>query len=195
MPQIQFESGLPFMILFAMRTEMSAETVQNIQIQSMLRSYTSNKLDKNKPYGNLFGNGICAMVTEVNTIEVNSKDWWYDTGATTHICINKNMFSTYKKCNAEERLLMSNTDSSIIEGCGKVKLALTSGQEIILKNVKYVPDMRNNLISDSLLSKAGFVVTFESNNLVIKKNDIFLGKGLVQDGMVKMCLKTGLSTN
>ncbi|KAL0696980.1 hypothetical protein Bca4012_064160 [Brassica carinata] len=54
-PQIQFESGLPFMIPFAMRTEMSAETIQSIQIQSMLRTYTSNKLDKNKPYGNLFG--------------------------------------------------------------------------------------------------------------------------------------------
>ena len=90
---------------------------------------------------------------------------------------------------------MSNTGSSVIEGCGEVKLALTFGQEIILKNVKYVSDMRKNLISGSLLSKAGFVVTFESDKLVLKKNDIFLGKGFVEDGLVKMCIKTVLFTN
>ncbi|KAL0649845.1 hypothetical protein Bca4012_092536 [Brassica carinata] len=100
------------------------------------------------------------------------------------------MFSTYQKCNDEERLLMSNTGSSIIEGYGEVKLALTFGQEIILKNVKHVPHMRKNLISGSLLSKAGFVVTFESDKLVLKKNDNFLGKGYAQDGLVKMCIKT-----
>ncbi|WZY70548.1 hypothetical protein YC2023_002788 [Brassica napus] len=153
-PQIKFESGLPFLISFAMRTEISAGINLSIHIE----------------------NYMCAMVTEVSTIKNNSKDWWYDTGATTHICIDKNMFSTYQKCNDEERLLMSNTGSFVIEGCGEVKLALTFGQEIILKNVKYVSDMRKNLISGSLLSKAGFVVTFESDKLVIKKNDIFLGK-------------------
>ncbi|CDY56387.1 BnaCnng30200D [Brassica napus] len=194
-PQIKFESGLPFMISFAMGTEMFAEIIQNIQIPSMLKTYTSNKLDKKIPYGNLTENDMCAMVTEVNTIENNSKNWWYDTGATTHICIDKDMFSTYQKCNDKQRLLMSNTGSSVIEGCGEVKLALTFGQEIILINVKYVPDMRKNLISGSLLSKAGFVVTFESDKFVLKKNDIFLGKGFVEDGLVKMCIKTVLFTN
>ena len=48
-PQIKFENGLPFMIPFAMKTEMSAENNQSIQIE----------------------NDMCAMVTEVNTIENN----------------------------------------------------------------------------------------------------------------------------
>ena len=51
-PQIKFESGLPFMIPFAMKSEMSAENNQSIQIE----------------------NDMCVTVTEVNTIENNSKD-------------------------------------------------------------------------------------------------------------------------
>ncbi|CAA7038043.1 unnamed protein product [Microthlaspi erraticum] len=98
------------------------------------------------------------------------------------------MFSTYQKCNNGERLLMGNTGSSKIEGHGKVVLKMTSGKEITLQNVKHVTDMRKNLISGTLMSKAGFATNFESDKLVLKKHGVYLGKGYVKDGLVKMCV-------
>ncbi|CAA7035407.1 unnamed protein product [Microthlaspi erraticum] len=114
---------------------------------------------------------LCAVVTEVNNVEDNPREWWYDTGATIHICNDMDMFSTYQKCNNGERLLMGNTGSSKIEGHGKVVLKMTSGKEITLQNVKHVTDMRKNLISGTLMSKAGFATNFESDKLVLKKHE------------------------
>ncbi|CAA7016851.1 unnamed protein product [Microthlaspi erraticum] len=75
-----------------------------------------------------------------------------------------------------------------IEGHGKVVLKMTSGKEITLQNVKHVTDMRKNLISGTLMSKAGFATNFESDKLVLKKHGVYLGKGYVKDGLVKMCV-------
>uniref|UniRef100_A0A0D3AGT1 Retrovirus-related Pol polyprotein from transposon TNT 1-94-like beta-barrel domain-containing protein n=1 Tax=Brassica oleracea var. oleracea TaxID=109376 RepID=A0A0D3AGT1_BRAOL len=56
------------------------------------------------------------MVTEVNVVEgSNSKEWWYDTGATTHICTDRAMFSTNQKSKNQEKLFMGNTAVSKIE--------------------------------------------------------------------------------
>ena len=87
------------------------------------------------------------MVTECNMVDDNQVKWYYDTGATTHICTDRTMFSTYVKNKSNEQLFMGNTAMSMIEGKGKVVLKLTWGRELTLQNVKHVPDMRKNLIS------------------------------------------------
>ena len=87
------------------------------------------------------------MVTECNMVDDNQVKWYYDTGATTHICTDRTMFSTYVNNKSNEQLFMGNTAMSKIEGKGKVVLKLTSGRELTLQNVKHVPDMRKNLIS------------------------------------------------
>ena len=38
-----------------------------------------------------------SMVTEVHMASVsNTNDWWYDLGATIHICNDKNQFKNYE---------------------------------------------------------------------------------------------------
>ena len=37
---------------------------------------------------------LCAVILECNMVD-NSKEWWVDTGATRHICANKDMFTSY----------------------------------------------------------------------------------------------------
>ena len=91
---------------------------------------------------------LCAVVTEANMVEDNPKEWWYDTGATTHICMDREMFSTYQKCKSEDHVVMENISQSKIESSGKFVLKMTSGMEITLTNVKHVPDMRKNMILD-----------------------------------------------
>ncbi|KFK33863.1 hypothetical protein AALP_AA5G069800 [Arabis alpina] len=132
---------------------------------------------------------MCAVVTEANVAESHPKTWWFDTGATRNICMDREMFSTYKKNKGNEKLCMGNSATSKIAGYGKVVLKLTSERELSLTNVVYVPDMRKNLISGSLLSKHGFTVKLDADKLVLSKNGMFLGKGFVCDGLFKMSVE------
>lgn len=70
----------------------------------------------------------------------------------------------------------NSTSASIIEK-GKITLKLTFGKLLTLTNVLHVPEMRRNLISGSLLMKAGLKLTFVSDRLVMTRNSEFVGKG------------------
>ena len=41
------------------------------------------------------------VVSEVNLVG-NTKEWWVDTGATRHICLDKKIFSSYEAINDGE---------------------------------------------------------------------------------------------
>ena len=123
---------------------------------------------------NLTEADLCDVVTEAHMVEENPKTWWYDTCATTHICTDRDMFSTYQKCKSEDHVKMGNISQSKIKGTGKVVLKMTSGMEIILTNVKHVPNMRKNLIFGSLMSTHSFGIHFESDQLILGKNRVFI---------------------
>ena len=36
---------------------------------------------------------LIAIISEVNLVGSNPKEWWIDTSATRHVCLNKKMFS------------------------------------------------------------------------------------------------------
>ena len=71
-------------------------------------------------------------------------------------------------------------------GIGTVKLSLTFGKTLILFNVQYVPEIRKNLISASLLVQLGYKVILESNKVVISKREIFIEKDFVSEGLFKI---------
>ena len=52
-----------------------------------------------------------------------------------------------------------------------------------LSDVLYVPDIRWNLVSASLLGKVGVMILFESDKIVLTKNDAFVGKGYCNQGL------------
>ena len=65
-------------------------------------------------------------------------------------------------------------------------LKMTSGKNLTLKNVLYVPDIRKNLVSGSLLSKHGFRIIIESDKVILSKSSMFVGKGYATDGLFKL---------
>ncbi|KAK6146747.1 hypothetical protein DH2020_020616 [Rehmannia glutinosa] len=77
---------------------------------------------------------------EVNLVGSNPNQWWIDTGATRHVCSNKEMFSTFEAVENGEKLYTGNSATSNIKGQGNVVLKMTSGKELTLTNVLYVPD-------------------------------------------------------
>ena len=51
------------------------------------------------------------------------------------------MFFTFEPIEIGEKVYMGNSTTSIIKGQGKVVLKMTSGNELTLTNVLYVPEI------------------------------------------------------
>ncbi|XP_075475084.1 retrovirus-related Pol polyprotein from transposon TNT 1-94 isoform X1 [Primulina tabacum] len=131
---------------------------------------------------------LCAVISEVNLVG-SPREWWIDTGTTRHVCSDKEMFATLEESMNGEKLFMGNSATSEIKGQGKVVLKMTSGKKLTLNNVLYVPDIRKNLVSGSLLNKHGFRIVFESDKVVLSKSGMFVGKGYVCNGLYKLNVK------
>ena len=71
-------------------------------------------------------------------------------------------------------------------GSGEVNLKFTSRRVLTSKDVFYTPSIKKNFMSCFLLNKAGFKYTIKSDNYVITKNGLFVGKGYACDGMFKL---------
>ena len=69
---------------------------------------------------------LSAVVSEVNMIGSNLKEWWMDTGATHHICSDRRMFISYNEVKNGEKLYMGNSATSVVEEKGTVVLKMTS---------------------------------------------------------------------
>ncbi|KAH9670173.1 hypothetical protein KPL70_016878 [Citrus sinensis] len=94
-----------------------------------------------------------AVVSEVNLVGSNTREWWIDTGATRHVCSDKGMFTSFEAVSNGEKLFMGISATFEIEGQGKVILKMTSRKKLTLDDVLYVPEIRKNLVSGSLLNK------------------------------------------
>ena len=114
----------------------------------------------------------------------NSKNWVVDSGATRHICANIHDFTSYTLVGDEEKVVyLSDSHTAQVLGKGKVMLKLTLRKTLALNNVLHVPNIRANLVSVALLGKVGVKVSFESNRIVMTKNNIFMGKGFCNQGL------------
>jgi hypothetical protein len=58
----------------------------------------------------------------------------------------------------------------------KVLLKSTSGKMLALNEVLHVPNIRANFVYVALLGKFGIKMSFESDKIVMTKNNIFLRK-------------------
>ena len=58
-----------------------------------------------------------------------------------------------------------------------ILLKLKFGKTLARNDVLHVHNIRANLISMALLGKIGVKVSFESDKIVMTKNNVFVGKG------------------
>ena len=139
----------------------------------------------NQAHVHEFDDNLVVVVTETNMVS-NVKGWWIDTGATRHICGDKNLFSEYKHMDDGEKLYMGNSSASNVEGKGNVLLKFTSRKVVTLTDVSHVPKIRKNLVSGPILSKKGFKLVFEHDSFILTKAGMYVGKGYLTEGLFKL---------
>lgn len=104
-----------------------------------------------------------ARVNETETFIV-------DSGATAHMCGRPECFVNLQTFNGQVACA-SKTAKMDIAGIGTVRGKLRSGQEIFLKDVLYVPDLSENLISVKQINKAGYTIVFTGESAIIKSGN------------------------
>ena len=127
------------------------------------------------------------MITEVHMVVIaNPFDWWFDSGVTVHVCNNKEQFRTYDEFFIEQQVLMGNHNKAKIVGNCTIDVKMSSGMMLALTNVFHVPDIKKNHVFVNLLCKSGVKAVLESDELILSKNEIFVGKRYAIDGMYKL---------
>ena len=134
---------------------------------------------------------LVAVISEINMIE-DVDSWWIDSGATRHVCKNKEMFKTINEDGSV--LYMGNASTVQVQGKGTIEIEFTSGKTLTLKDVFYVPEVRKNLISVPLLNKNGFKSVFEGDKFILSKGGVFVGKGYLCENMFK-CNVANINNN
>ncbi|GJY55669.1 zinc finger, CCHC-type containing protein, partial [Tanacetum coccineum] len=118
---------------------------------------------------------ITAMVSEMNIGMIQelhmasvttTDDWWYDSGATTHVCNNRDLFKTYKETADGHEVMMGDNHTSKVIGSGNVEIQFTSGKKLTLMNVLHVPNIRKNLVSGFKLCKSRVKAVIESDKVI-----------------------------
>ncbi|GJW87709.1 zinc finger, CCHC-type containing protein [Tanacetum coccineum] len=138
---------------------------------------------------------ITAMVSEMNIEMIQelhmasvttTDDWWYDSGATTHVCNNRDLFKTYKKTEDGHEVIMGDNHTSKVIDSGNMEIQFTSRKKLTLMNVLHVPNIRKNLVSGFKLCKSGVKAVIESDKVILSKANVFVGKAYACDGMFKL---------
>nr|GEZ29984.1 retrovirus-related Pol polyprotein from transposon TNT 1-94 [Tanacetum cinerariifolium] len=80
---------------------------------------------------------ITAMVSKMNigliqelhmASVITTDDWWYDFGASTHVCNNRDLFKTYKETKDGHEVMKGDNHTSKVIGSGNLEIQFTSGK-------------------------------------------------------------------
>ena len=91
-----------------------------------------------------------------------------DSGATSHMCRNKQYFTNFTTSNQE--IVLASGETINAEGIGEVRV-VTEFCKLTLNNVWYVPKLHSNFISINKILKAGHSVNFINNKALMKSKE------------------------
>ncbi|KAG8497152.1 hypothetical protein CXB51_008362 [Gossypium anomalum] len=115
----------------------------------------------------------------------NSKltsEWILDSGCSFHMCPNREWLSKYSSVEGGV-MRIGNDSSSKVIGIGTVKIKIHNGTIRILSDVRYVPDLRKNLISLSILDLKGCRINVELSGIKVSREALVFLKGKRTDSL------------
>ncbi|GJU87057.1 hypothetical protein Tco_1294603 [Tanacetum coccineum] len=98
-------------------------------------------------------------------------DWIIDSGGSYHITYRRNYLVDFEEYDGGNILLGDGREYHI-QGIGKVQVHKRDGSSFVLDNVRYVSELRRNLISLGTLEKEGFTVKMQSAKIKVIKGSL-----------------------
>ncbi|KAG2692926.1 hypothetical protein I3760_08G075400 [Carya illinoinensis] len=120
----------------------------------------------------------------------HSDEWIMDSGCTYHMCPNRDWFTDFTKIEGGA-VLMGNDSACKTQGIGSIRLKLHNGSIKTLTKVRYVPDLRKNLISLGFLDSKGFRIAIEDGTLKVLMGVQVAMKGLRRGNLYFLGVQPG----
>ena len=84
---------------------------------------------------------------EACTVDDNGNSWWGENGATRHVTHSLAIFSTFKEFERKCFFKAARKEALVALGSGDIHIATHDSQELVLRDVWYVPNISKNLFS------------------------------------------------
>lgn len=136
---------------------------------------------------------VCFMASFGKTGRINNESVWIlDSGSSDHL-INEEFFNNSYILNSPLKINVAKEDQSMnATKVGSVKAISKVESEKIaidIKQVYYVPDLRNNLLSVKSLTRSGIEVLFSYNVATLKKNGQIVGVAKLKNDLYELQLE------
>nr|CAN70013.1 hypothetical protein VITISV_017116 [Vitis vinifera] len=126
----------------------------------------------------------------LNVAEMDSgKEWILDSGCSFHMCPIKAWFEDFKEANGGHVLLGNNKHCKIL-GTSIVRIKHYDGIERVLEVVRYIPELKRNLISLGMLDKLGYTFKSKPNSLRVARGSLTVMKGTIKNGLYTLIGQT-----
>ena len=86
--------------------------------------------------------------------------WYLDSGASFHMTSDKNLFSALEEKDLKMHIEMGDDGRYSVSGVGMVAFQREHGAPLTLTDVMYVPRLKKNLVSVTMLEEKGYDVVF-----------------------------------
>ena len=116
---------------------------------------------ENKETNTIVAKGDIMIVIDDGYVSLATQDssWVIDYGASFHVTSHSDFFTSYRISDFGN-VRMGNIGVSKIVGIGYIFLETSSGNKLVLKDVRHVLDIRLNLISTGKVNDEGFINSF-----------------------------------
>ncbi|CAI5975652.1 unnamed protein product [Closterium sp. NIES-65] len=145
------------------------------------------------PYGAPYASAFTASSFNME----RTSSWLVDSGASSHICSDRSLFSSLKKSNEEILVRFGGGETYKVLGVGTVVATLrspTSETTIQLDNVLFLPSSVHKLLSVRALGAAGVAVSFPAaGRVVLTSDDVPIGEGYTRNNLFYLQLHHGSS--
>ena len=94
--------------------------------------------------------------------------WFIDNGASFHMTDDKSLFITLEEKDLQILIAMGNDEKYSVSGVGMVVFQREHGAHITFIDVKYVPRLKRNLVSITMLEDRGYDVVFSKGKVFLR---------------------------
>ena len=116
------------------------------------------------------------------------QNWIIDSGASNHMCCDKNLFSDLQHGSFGD-IVIASGEKVFAKGKGKITLFVGLPENVIemtLLNVLFVPDLKANLISVRKITEKGFCVNFSETGCFLKGKSVSCMIGKYANGIYEI---------